>query len=159
MTVRNRVCCWDAVVLENLPSIAREIVAELPARAVVAVEGPMGVGKTTVIRAICVVLGVVDEVLSPTYGLANEYETANGEKVNHLDLYRLKDEKEAEELNLARYFEDEALSLVEWAGRAAGLLPLNTWLLEISQSSSGDSGVRKIDLCTFEPHGNKPKSD
>ena len=159
MAVRHQVRCWSAVELVDLPTVAREIVEVLPYQGVVAVEGPMGAGKTTVIRAICKVIGVVDDVLSPTFGLVNEYETLSGRQINHLDLYRIRDEVEAEAMGLSAYFDGPALNLVEWAGRAAELLPSKTWLLEISEEDPKEKGDRKIELCTFEPHGNEPESD
>ena len=60
-----------------------------------AFHGEMGAGKTTFINAICSALKVKDAVCSPTFSIINEYKTSLGEKVFHIDLYRLKNEKEA----------------------------------------------------------------
>lgn len=60
----------------------------LPAGAVVLVSGELGAGKTTFVRGALRALGVEGPVTSPTFTLANRYETARG-LVAHLDLYRL----------------------------------------------------------------------
>ncbi|MDV7397811.1 tRNA (adenosine(37)-N6)-threonylcarbamoyltransferase complex ATPase subunit type 1 TsaE, partial [Arthrospira platensis SPKY1] len=51
--------------------------------------GPMGAGKTTLIKTFCKLLGTVDVVSSPTFSLVNEYLTETGEAVYHFDFYRI----------------------------------------------------------------------
>lgn len=79
----------------------------------VALEGPMGAGKTTLVQGIASGLNVAGEVTSPTFALMNVYPGRC--KVYHLDLYRLDDGRR---LPLLGYEEEEAQSgvtLVEWA--------------------------------------------
>lgn len=55
----------------------------------------MGAGKTTFIHALCEVMEVKDTISSPTFSIINQYATATGKTIYHMDLYRLKDEQEA----------------------------------------------------------------
>jgi tRNA threonylcarbamoyladenosine biosynthesis protein TsaE len=96
---------------------------------VIAFYGPMGAGKTTFIHALCDVKKVKDAVGSPTFSIINEYffeEKGIVKKIFHIDLYRLKDEKEALEAGVEDCFYSDHTCLVEWAEKAPGLLPANT---------------------------------
>ena len=86
-------------------------------------QGEMGAGKTTFAKAVCVELGVVDAMCSPTFSLINEYETAQGEAIYHFDFYRIKFEKEAENLGLEEYFYSGSLCLIEWPEKIPNLIP------------------------------------
>jgi tRNA threonylcarbamoyladenosine biosynthesis protein TsaE len=90
-------------------------------------------------------LGVEDEVSSPTYGLVNVYEITGEDKassrtIHHIDLYRLKDEEEAQEAGVFDAFEQEGLTFVEWPERISRALPDDVWLLKIEESMSENSG-------------------
>jgi tRNA threonylcarbamoyladenosine biosynthesis protein TsaE len=91
---------------------------------VVAFDGEMGAGKTTLIRALAAALGVSDDVSSPTFALVNEYRDAQDRPVYHFDFYRIDSPEEAERIGAAEYFDSGYLCLVEWPTRVAGLLPL-----------------------------------
>ncbi|MBR4037126.1 MAG: tRNA (adenosine(37)-N6)-threonylcarbamoyltransferase complex ATPase subunit type 1 TsaE, partial [Tidjanibacter sp.] len=74
--------------LGDLKEVAEMILESLDGRNVVVFRGEMGAGKTTLISALCEVLGVEDDVTSPTFALVNEYRT--GRKVlYHFDMYRI----------------------------------------------------------------------
>jgi tRNA threonylcarbamoyladenosine biosynthesis protein TsaE len=78
--------------LEDTQALAREILPLLPRGAVVALQGPLGAGKTTFVRFLAEALGFPGRVTSPTYTLIHTYPTPEGPLV-HADLYRLKDPK------------------------------------------------------------------
>ncbi len=84
--------------------------------------GAMGAGKTTLIKAICKSLGVLDEVSSPTYSLVNEYNTQDNVKVYHFDFYRIKDVNEAFDIGYEEYFNSGFVCLIEWPEQIAALL-------------------------------------
>ena len=116
----------------SLPSLAeltsaaarlRAAIAEA-ACSVVAFEGEMGAGKTTLIRALCAALGVADDVSSPTFALVNEYRDARDQPVYHFDFYRIDSEDEAARIGASEYFDSGYLCLVEWPARVAALLPV-----------------------------------
>jgi tRNA threonylcarbamoyladenosine biosynthesis protein TsaE len=93
---------------------------------VFAFEGPMGAGKTTFIHALCDAWGVKDVVGSPTFSIINEYKTGSGETVYHMDLYRLNGEEELIAAGVEDALYSGAICLVEWPGKAAGMLPPGT---------------------------------
>lgn len=89
----------------------------------VALDGPMGAGKTTLTTAVGRALGVADEVNSPTFSIINEYRDECGNPVFHFDFYRIESPQEAIELGLEEYFDSGALCLMEWPGNIGTLLP------------------------------------
>ncbi|SDF11876.1 tRNA threonylcarbamoyladenosine biosynthesis protein TsaE [Thermus arciformis] len=98
--------------LEDTRALAREVLPLLPPGAVVALEGPLGAGKTTLVRFLAEALGFRGRVTSPTYTLIHTYPTPEGLLV-HADLYRLPDPQSLLPQLLAA--EEEArLTLVEW---------------------------------------------
>src|SRR5688500_14872787 len=87
--------------------------------------GEVGVGKTTFVRAAARSLGVTDRVISPTYQLARGYEgLKDGRRmiVNHMDLYRLEGIEDRDVLELEDYLESDAVTFIEWAGPALGVI-------------------------------------
>ena len=114
----------------ELGIVAEKLAEALPSICVLAVHGEMGVGKTTLIKELCSVLGVEDEVSSPTFGLINVYKA--GEKtINHVDLYRLRDAEEAETAGVFELFYAKAITIIEWPERIADELPEELLLLKI----------------------------
>ncbi|MVN77670.1 tRNA (adenosine(37)-N6)-threonylcarbamoyltransferase complex ATPase subunit type 1 TsaE [Hymenobacter sp. HMF4947] len=120
--------------LAALPTAAQQVATALAeaGHTVVAFEGEMGAGKTTLIRALCAALGVGDEVSSPTFALVNEYRDGQDKPVYHFDFYRIDSEEEAARLGAAEYFDSGYLCLVEWPTRVAGLLPPARLVVELT---------------------------
>jgi len=90
---------------------------------VIALSGPLGAGKTSIARGLLAALGLEGEAPSPSFAIVQPYEVPEVRlPVLHVDLYRIEDPDEAEELGLddARY---DALLLVEWPER----LPASAW--------------------------------
>ena len=111
--------------LAALPAAAAQIRAAIAEAGVtvVAFEGEMGAGKTTLIRALAAILGVVDDVSSPTFSLVNEYRDGQDQSVYHFDFYRIESVEEAVRMGAAEYLDSGYLCLVEWPARVAILLP------------------------------------
>lgn len=89
---------------------------------VVTLAGDLGVGKTTLVQAICRGYGVTDPVTSPTFALVHEYRAPRS-PVYHVDLYRLNGAHELANIGWEDALASDALVLVEWPDRALGALP------------------------------------
>jgi tRNA threonylcarbamoyladenosine biosynthesis protein TsaE len=91
--------------------------------AVVALVGPLGAGKTQLVRAIAEGLGVSDSrvVTSPTFVLIQEYQGRL--PIYHFDAYRLRTPDEFLDLGVQEYFEGDGVCLIEWADRVESCLP------------------------------------
>ncbi len=107
----------------ELPEVASAILDTLDGRTVVAFRGPMGAGKTTLIRQIVAQLGATDTVTSPTFALVNQYSAASGEPIHHFDLYRIERIEEVYDMGYEEYFYSGDLCLVEWPEKIEELLP------------------------------------
>jgi tRNA threonylcarbamoyladenosine biosynthesis protein TsaE len=87
---------------------------------VIALDGGLGAGKTTLARAIIAGLGHEGEVPSPSFAIIELYEPPGVRlPVVHADFYRLKHPSEVEELGLDDYRHDAAM-IAEWPGQAGG---------------------------------------
>ncbi len=115
--------------------------------AVVALIGPLGAGKTHLVRAVAAGLGVPDPrvVTSPTFVLIQEY--AGRLPVYHFDAYRLRGENDFSDLGAHEYFEGEGVCLVEWAdrvgARSAGAAAARGTGGRRRNGAAGDGGGRR----------------
>ena len=98
--------------LQEIDEVARQLTHSFT-YPIVAFEGQMGSGKTTLIQSIVSQLGSEDTVSSPTFGLVHQYTTSKG-GVIHMDLYRLEKEDELEQLGFEDYIQTGDLCLIEW---------------------------------------------
>lgn len=90
---------------------------------VVALVGELGTGKTQLIKGLASGIGVkrVSYLTSPSFVLMNEYRGKI--PFYHIDLFRLKEEREAEGLGLEEYFQGKGVAAIEWADKIPSLLP------------------------------------
>ena len=115
--------------LENIKEFATLFWKNVGDHRVFAFHGEMGTGKTTFIHALCDAKGVMDVVSSPTFSIINEYgylEDGRPATIYHLDLYRLKDEREATQAGVEDCLYSGEICLVEWPEKAPGIFPPNT---------------------------------
>lgn len=103
-------------------------------------EGPLGAGKTTLTRGLLRALGVQGSIRSPTYTLLEPYEIQS-RSLLHMDLYRLNDPRELEQLGLRDYSPSQCWWLVEWPERGAGLLPPPDLRIVLSHEPDGRRAV------------------
>ena len=116
-------------VIFNISQIKLAAIAflkELKNKNVIALHGAMGAGKTTFVHSVCNELGVQNAVSSPTFSIINEYATAAGKTIYHLDLYRLKSVQEAIDAGVEDCFYSGNLCLVEWPEIAPTIFPAET---------------------------------
>lgn len=111
--------------------------------AVVALDGDLGAGKTQMVRWIARALGVEGWITSPTFDLIHAYETDRG-PLYHMDLYRLEEPEEIEDLNYEEaFYSDHGLAFVEWPDRAGDYLPPHTIWVSITK---GEGEEREVDI-------------
>jgi tRNA threonylcarbamoyladenosine biosynthesis protein TsaE len=111
--------------LKGIRSSAEAFWRQFAPSRIFAFHGPMGAGKTTFIQALCAIKGVEDAVTSPSFPIINEYGYPGG-KIFHIDLYRLKDEREAMQAGVEDSLYSGEICLVEWPERAPQLFPPGT---------------------------------
>jgi len=110
---------------EETAAIGRRLAGSLPGSSVVALVGPLGSGKTVFVKGLAAGLGLpANSATSPTFTLINEYEGPR--PLVHVDLYRLAGQPEIVDLGLEEYFDAPGIVAIEWAERAAFLLPKET---------------------------------
>ena len=108
--------------VEQLNSIAKQILDYTSTHKKFAFYGEMGVGKTSLIKALSLHLGVLDAVSSPTFSIVNEYQANENTKVYHFDFYRIEDEKEAYDMGYEEYFFSNAYCFIEWSEKIPNLI-------------------------------------
>ena len=114
--------------------------------------GPFGAGKTTLVQGIGLGLGIADAVSSPSFGLVNEYLPASsGARVPffHLDLYRVRDAGEVDDLDLDDYFARGGALAIEWPELALDRLPDDR--LDLTLRLDGDA--RLVEAAHAGPRG------
>ena len=132
---------------EETLDLGRKLAERLGPGDCLALVGPLGAGKTVLVRGIALGLGLADEKLvsSPTYVLVQEYPARS--PVYHVDLYRLvSPEAELTELGIEEMLSNGVV-LVEWADRAAEALPHPRWQLDITVTAPNRRSIhlRRVD--------------
>ena len=97
---------------------------------IILITGEVGTGKTTLIKEYCKLIGVEEIVNSPTYTLINEYQNKRG-KIVHMDLYRVKDINEINELGLFEYLENNIV-IIEWPEIILKMIDIKYSLINIT---------------------------
>ena len=135
--------------LDQLSQISLKIIKKINDRDSILLFGEIGVGKTTLTRAIINNLQIQNKqnetaVLSPTFNLVYEYEIKNL-KIMHYDLYRLKTEKEVQQLGV--FDQDKnSIKIIEWAEI---LKDKQNNRLEIYLTYKSDENLRNIEFKGF----------
>ena len=111
---------------------------------VVALVGELGTGKTQFIKGLAVGVGVGKPtyISSPSFTLINEY--AGKVPFYHIDLFRLKSEKEAEELGLEEYFQGGGITAIEWADKIPSFLPQEMLWIHIRYTGKHTRSIEMV---------------
>ncbi|MBI3823416.1 MAG: tRNA (adenosine(37)-N6)-threonylcarbamoyltransferase complex ATPase subunit type 1 TsaE [Planctomycetes bacterium] len=130
----------DVNSLAETEAFGRRLAAHLFPGAVVALIGPLGAGKTNLVRAIAEGLGIGNPAVvnSPTFVLIQEYEARL--PIYHFDAYRLAGDTEFADLGVHEYFQGNGVCLVEWADKVPACLPAER--LEIRITITGEQSRR-----------------
>jgi tRNA threonylcarbamoyladenosine biosynthesis protein TsaE len=137
----------QGVGLGELRRIGRRLAKALRGGDLVLLFGPLGAGKTTLVRAIAEALEVTDQVRSPSFTLVNIY--GGRLLIQHLDLYRLDEIGDDDALALEEYVEGGAVTLVEWPQAGIGRLGAPTWKVRLEHESLRERSV-EIEAMTDE---------
>lgn len=134
----------SALLAENdfthLQQLAAQFAQHIQPGAVIYLQGNLGAGKTTFCQTLLKTLHVTDHVTSPTFTLVNEYRNG-AEIIYHWDLYRLHDKEELFDVGIEEYFTPDAINIIEWPEKGAGILP----------------GADFLVTCDFAPVGREVK--
>ena len=112
--------------------------------------GELGVGKTVIAKGICKFFNVDDNVTSPTFTILKSYNVKNDKikKINHFDLYRIKNIDELYNIGFDEMlYEDAAITIIEWPEIAYELIPCNARFINIEKQSNNNivsENIRKI---------------
>lgn len=132
ISIQNISCIEDA---------AREFLRQTQGVTVYAFYGRMGAGKTTFISAVCSVLGVGDDVASPTFTIVNEYRASDGTPVFHFDFYRIEKLSEVLDIGYEEYLDSGGICLMEWPEKIEELLPEDVLRVSIVEEEDGSRTV------------------
>lgn len=153
---------WQSQVIKNkkeLASVVQKIVAYIKNSShpqnLLLLKGPLGVGKTEFVRMLAEELSLKD-VASPSFAIHHRYENDQGVSVDHVDLYRLKNEEDLESTGFWDLFaQPRGIVAIEWSDRLnSDFLPLqwNKIFVHMSfygqKNSSNPSDIRKIEIYT-----------
>jgi tRNA threonylcarbamoyladenosine biosynthesis protein TsaE len=109
--------------LHDLEQVAAAVIEAAKDERIWLIDGDMGAGKTTLVKAMAKQLGVVNTVSSPTFSIVNEYRDREGKTIYHFDFYRLKSEAEAYDIGVDEYLESGNVCWIEWSEKIPSLLP------------------------------------
>ena len=130
---------------EETEALGAALARELAPGSIVLLCGDLGAGKTVFSRGFARGLGVTEPVSSPTYTIVQEYELPTGNRLYHMDLYRIADERAALGFGVDEFLsEPGSFSLVEWPERIKGLLPDTTIRVELGHRSENEREIRII---------------
>jgi tRNA threonylcarbamoyladenosine biosynthesis protein TsaE len=142
--------------LNEIEKIVREyLLPKLDGHTIFTFSGPLGAGKTTVIKELLRQSGVKEVVTSPTFSYVKHYVAEDGKRFNHFDLYRLDSEKVFMEMGFDEYlYDDESWTLIEWPEIINEVLQRssmsrNVWTVVLGYLE-GDLGRRSMQMTSLQ---------
>jgi tRNA threonylcarbamoyladenosine biosynthesis protein TsaE len=107
--------------INDIDNVAKQLLENVSAKTLL-FYGDMGVGKTTLIKAIVKALGSQDIVTSPTFAIINQYQSQE-DPIYHFDFYRINDIEEAYNFGVEDYLYSNYWCIIEWPERIQSILP------------------------------------
>ena len=128
--------------LKQTEELGSRIAESLRGNEVIAYFGGLGMGKTTLTRAIAKALGTEDDVSSPTFAIVNEYHSKFN--IYHFDMYRV---SSWEDLYSTGFFDylDTGVLIVEWSENIEIALPENTVRITITPGDNDSERIFEIE--------------
>jgi tRNA threonylcarbamoyladenosine biosynthesis protein TsaE len=122
--------------------------------ACICLSGPLGAGKTVMVRGLCRGLGVAGAVTSPTFILMEQFEGRM--PVVHVDLYRLEHEREVEEIGVFDYLDGSTVLIAEWGERSPALRDAADVEIRIDPESDDTRSIHVFATPEFASIGKVP---
>lgn len=135
---------FEVETLSDLPIVALEILQLIKKgeSKIVALDGKMGAGKTTLIVQLLKQMNVEEDSSSPTFSIVNEHYSKEYGKIFHCDFYRLKNEHEAYDIGIEEIIHGNNWCFIEWPSQLGNLLPDSVVRIKIQDLE----GRRLIDV-------------
>jgi len=122
------------VSLDQLGEFTQNLISKYPDQRIFLLKGEMGAGKTTFTKAFCSHFHPFQQVVSPTFSIANVYDCKEVGEMYHFDLYRLNSPQEALDIGIIDYLYSGNYCLIEWPEIIANILPETYVQIEIKPS-------------------------
>ncbi|OIP00616.1 MAG: tRNA (adenosine(37)-N6)-threonylcarbamoyltransferase complex ATPase subunit type 1 TsaE [Bacteroidetes bacterium CG2_30_33_31] len=132
------------VQVSELHEIANKVLKKFPEERIFVFDAVMGAGKTSFITKFCNILGVDNQVASPTFAIINAYMSKFGNEIYHFDFYRLNKIEDAFEIGFYEYLESGNYCFIEWPNLIYPYLPNKYVKIKILQKNSAD--LRDIEV-------------
>ena len=133
--------------ISEIDQVAEELLKHVSSKTLL-LKAEMGVGKTTLIKALVKALGSNDVVTSPTFSIVNEYKIFN-ESIYHFDFYRIKNEEEALNFGIEDYLLSDSWIFMEWFEKIPNLLPVNNNLVTIELNKNTSRSLKLSENLTI----------
>tara|TARA_B100001029_G_C14939581_1_gene382433 strand:+ start:110 stop:640 length:531 start_codon:yes stop_codon:yes gene_type:complete len=137
--------CWTLEKPESTISLGSRLTKKFPDLSILLLTGPLGAGKTTLVKGIAKSLSINEPITSPTFSLSQHYQLGSPPLI-HIDLYRIEDPRAANEFFLQEEEESKAmgaLMVVEWPERLS--LPMtDAWRGKLEYSSNNQARVFQL---------------
>ncbi len=130
---------------EETVELGKKIGSLLKSGDVIAMQGTLAAGKTTITKGIAAALGVDDTITSPTFCLISEYQGKM--PLYHMDVYRLNGAEDFAELGTDEMIYGNGVSVIEWSEKIMTELPKRTILLKITPQ---EDGTRLIEIDNWQ---------
>jgi tRNA threonylcarbamoyladenosine biosynthesis protein TsaE len=121
---------------EETRSFAEKFAGSLSPGTVICLEGELGSGKTTFVQGLAKGLGIKDFVTSPSFIIISEHKGKL--PLYHIDLYRLSDGAEVEDLGIEDCFESGGITVIEWAEKLGDVRPKKYTSIKIEPISDNE---------------------
>ena len=131
--------------IADLNEIAKQLISDFSDKKVILFYGEMGVGKTTLIKILCKLLGVEEPTNSPTFSIVNEYLSNQNNTIYHFDFYRIEKEEEVFDMGYEDYFYDNSYCFVEWPEKIPNLLLLDAVEVSITMDAENNRIISVAD--------------
>lgn len=128
--------------IKELEEVAGKVLSDV-ANKTLLFYGEMGVGKTTLIKALAKHLGVKETLNSPTFSIVNEHLTNDG-ILYHFDFYRVNNEEEILDIGIEDYLSAGHWNFIEWPQKAERFLPIEKTTIKLTKNQNGSRTINMM---------------